>query len=374
MLNYLSNLLIRLRKALVLLCAWVVPKFRATISLAKKVLGGSFFLAKSLSWSFFDLFVRSVAVVFGVVVGVSVLTSSLVVVNRQPPRPVVEQMVVREGGQKCEQGGGEKWPVFAIIPITGLIDEEQHERLSFLLAHIEEKGGDSSPVSGLILDMDTPGGDAYSSHMMLSELLRFRDRTGVPICTRVKSLCASGGVLISSCSDLTVCTGPSLIGSVGVKGGTHFNVSSILDQLGVKTKTFFAGKRKDGLNPFRPWGEQEGDDIQEYLGNAYDLFLSEVVRGKPRVSESKLREVGAALFLSKKAQELGLVDEICDHPDDAFDLFAHHIGLDKKVRVVELRLSTQRGLGSSLNSSLSSLSKFLQAKVVSLFRPMVRVD
>ncbi len=130
----------------------------------------------------------------------------------------------------------------------------------------------------------------------------------------------------------------SLIGSVGVILQPFFNVSPLMEKIGVNALTLYAGTGKDDMNPFRPWKAGEQDNLQHITNDFYDLFVSVVTENRPKLNREKLiKEYGANVFPALQAEEYGYIDEYGLSYNDALKKLAAELGIkDDEYQVVQM--------------------------------------
>lgn len=191
-------------------------------------------------------------------------------------------------------------------------------------------------LKAIVLAINSPGGSADASDTIMRLLLEAKKMYNIPIFVYIDSECCSGGMMIALCGDSITASSPSIIGSVGVILGTAFNYSQTMQRLGIQAQTLHAGKGKDELNPFRPWGPDEGASYQTLLNSYYKRFTSLVSTYRPKLTEQKLIEIGAQVFDAPKALELGFIDEINDSWTDFLTSVAQKTGCQPQYQLIEL--------------------------------------
>ncbi|MBP1767437.1 MAG: signal peptide peptidase SppA, type, partial [Candidatus Aminicenantes bacterium] len=68
-------------------------------------------------------------------------------------------------------------------------------------------------VRGIILRLDTPGGDVTSSDILYREILKFKKRTGLPVVALMMGVAASGGYYVASACDAIIAHPSTITGS-----------------------------------------------------------------------------------------------------------------------------------------------------------------
>jgi protease IV len=247
-------------------------------------------------------------------------------------------------------------PVILQIEIDDVIgkDEIKSEKIEQILLQADEselKGR----VKGILLHINSPGGDAFESFNIFSLLKEFKKRHKVPVHTFIEGLCASGGYYIACASDHISSTPVSLIGSVGVLSGPYFNVKDGIKKLGVEGLLLSAGKQKDAMNPFSEWKKEEIEGRQDIVNFFYEDFSSRVLAARPEMSKEKLiNEYGAAIFPPKEAHEKHYIDEPSASREEALNYLVHKAGISDETEYQVISLSKQPWWKKAFEDSMSS--------------------
>ncbi|MCP5469602.1 MAG: S49 family peptidase [Chlamydiales bacterium] len=236
---------------------------------------------------------------------------------------------------------GASAPILLQIPIEGTIgmDQVTAEKIQEVLLDSREDALKNGRVKGIMLVINSPGGGANESNVIYRLLKEYKERYQVPIYAYVNGLCASGGYYIACAADQIYSSKVSLIGSVGVLGWPpYINVSESLEKIGVNTKTIYAGKGKDEMNPFRPWKPDEGASRQDLVNFYYDNFVEVVTENRPHVTQEKLVGVyGAGVFPAYEAEEHGFIDNSNMELSQAIGALAKAAGVEEKYQVIQFK-------------------------------------
>jgi protease IV len=192
-------------------------------------------------------------------------------------------------------------------------------------------------VKGIILCLDTPGGTVSDSDAIYRLVKQYKERYKVPVWAFVDGMCASGGMYIASSADKVFATPASLVGHVGVLMGPMINVSELMNNLGVKSKTLTAGKDKDALNPFRPWQPGEEAPFQAICDYYYTRFITIVSTSRPKLTKESLIEQGAHVYPAPEAEALGYIDEQVDNIDTLVRRFTKELACEKEYQLVTMK-------------------------------------
>lgn len=168
---------------------------------------------------------------------------------------------------------------------------------------------DDPLVKGVILRLDTPGGEVTASDIVYHEVLRYRDRTRRPVVGLMMGVAASGGYYIASACDRIIAHPTALTGSIGV----FFifpDAHELLAKVGVKVNVVKSRDFKDAGGPFREMTAEERRLFQGLIDEYYETFLAAVLKGRRgTVSGEELRALAdGRVWTAKQALDLKLVD------------------------------------------------------------------
>ena len=176
------------------------------------------------------------------------------------------------------------------------------------------KAIEDDSISGIILDMNTPGGEVVASDEIRKAVDACRN-AGKPVVTCIHTMGCSGGYYIASGSDWIVANRLSLTGSIGVILSSY-QVSGLLDKLGVKPMVYRSGKFKDILSSGRPSTQEEDAYLQSMVAADFEYFCQVISDGRqeyfPTVESVRKAEFadgrpvsGEAALAYKLVDELG---------------------------------------------------------------------
>ncbi|MFA6917195.1 MAG: signal peptide peptidase SppA [Parachlamydiales bacterium] len=204
-------------------------------------------------------------------------------------------------------------PVILQLNIQGVIgtDKLNANRIEELLVESREGDLQNDRVKAILLNINSPGGSATDSDAIYNAIMQYKKTYQVPVYAYIDGICASGGYYIACAADKIYSRDTAIVGSIGVLfSSPFFNVTQVMEKIGVSAATISAGKDKDMLNPFRPWKEDEKTNLQSIADGLYYDFVSIVSANRPKVDREKLvSEYGANVYLARNALEYGLIDE-----------------------------------------------------------------
>ncbi len=193
-------------------------------------------------------------------------------------------------------------------------------------ARLVREATEDDSVKGLVLRVDSPGGSAFASEVILREIEVFQE-TGRPVVVSMGSVAASGGYWIAMSADEIWASPSTLTGSIGVAGMVP-TFQRTLGQLGVSI---------DGVGTTALSGQYDvlrglGDDIREVLGQTvietYQQFIQRVAMHRGRSVEEIDVVARGRVWAGEAALERGLVDALGDF-DDALAAAAELAGLEE---------------------------------------------
>jgi protease-4 len=192
----------------------------------------------------------------------------------------------------------------------GSVFNREGDVLSQVYARLQRAGEDKL-VRGIILRLETPGGDVTSSDILYREVLKFKKQTGLPVVALMMGVAASGGYYVASACDAIIAHPSTITGSIGVIS-LFPDVEGLLSKVGIKVQVIKSGELKDAGSPFRNLNEQEQRLFQEIIDELYERFL-EVVHEKRKdaLSLEEIRDLAdGRVYTAAQALKLKLIDEV----------------------------------------------------------------
>jgi protease-4 len=175
-------------------------------------------------------------------------------------------------------------------------------------ASLLRKARKDDSVKAVVLRVDSPGGGAFASDVILSEIEAIRAE-GKPFVVSMSSVAASGGYWVSMSADSIYASPYTLTGSIGIYG-MFPTYQRTLETLGITTDgvgtTIWAGE----LRPDRAMSEEAKIVFQASIDRGYDNFISQVAshRDMSKIDVDKIAQ--GRVWTANDALENGLIDEI----------------------------------------------------------------
>ncbi len=181
-------------------------------------------------------------------------------------------------------------------------------------------------VKALVLRVDSGGGSAFASDLILRELERFQE-TKRPVVVSMGSVAASGGYWISMGADEIWASPTTLTGSIGV-GATIPTIPRALDSLGVHVDGIGTTQLAGALEITRPVGESMKGLIGLSIRHTYDEFVGKVAEHREHSAEEIEAAAQGRVWTGTDALSRGLVDKLGGLPE-AIESAAELAGLEK---------------------------------------------
>lgn len=192
-----------------------------------------------------------------------------------------------------------------IIPGKGDYGVISDQRYTEILSDLR----DDDRVKGVVLRINSPGGNILASENILREVKLLRE-AGKPVVVSMGDYAASGGYYIAAVADSIFAEPTTLTGSIGVFSMMP-NVQSLLnDKLGVRFDTVRTGEYSAAFSPFFEWSDPEHRAMQVRTDEYYDLFLSHVSKARRMTKEDVHVIAQGRIWSGDKAVSNGLVDRL----------------------------------------------------------------
>jgi protease-4 len=169
------------------------------------------------------------------------------------------------------------------------------------------KLAENDQVKAVVLRVNSPGGSALASAVMLREIELLRKIK--PVVVSMGNLAASGGYYISTSANKVFAERHTITGSIGVFGIIPNMQKTLENKVGLTFDEVELNEHA-ALGVTKALDDAEGAKIQQQIEKTYLTFKSEVSRGR-KLSMDKVEELAQGrVWSGERAKELGLVDEI----------------------------------------------------------------
>jgi signal peptide peptidase SppA len=209
----------------------------------------------------------------------------------------------------------------AVIPVSGSLINRFGQSYGFVTGYnfirrqLAQAMGDDD-VKGIILDVNSYGGEAAGCFELSAEIREARDTK--PIVAVVDSNAYSAAYAIASAASQIVCTPSGGVGSIGVVA-MHVNFEKMLSNDGVEVTFIHFGDHKVDGNPYEALSPAVKKQIQKSVDKSGEDFVNLVATNRG-IDAQVVRDTQAATYRAEEAKSLGLIDTIAS-PSQALQVF-----------------------------------------------------
>ncbi len=214
-------------------------------------------------------------------------------------------------GQNSVTAGGRR---VALIVGQGMItagtgnetaDDEGFTGTGFikLLKQVEN----DSSIQGVIMRIDSPGGDAVASDDILHEARNLSKKK--PLVISMGDEAASGGYYVASTGDPIIAYPNTLTGSIGVIFA-KFTLHGLFDKVGVDAQLLTRGRYADIDSEYQPLSSAARQKLTGQIDAFYQAFVSNVADGRKKRYDQIEALAQGRVWTGAAAKGNGLVDQL----------------------------------------------------------------
>jgi len=176
-----------------------------------------------------------------------------------------------------------------------------------VLEALEKAAADDS-VKAVVLRVDSPGGSATASEIILDATKRLKAKK--PFVVSMGDVAGSGGYYVACAADTIFADATTLTASIGVVGG-KLATTGMWNKIGITFKEYKRGQNAGILSTDDVFTESERARMRLFLDEIYAGFKNHVteIRGN-RLKKPIEQLAGGRVYTGKQALELGLVDRL----------------------------------------------------------------
>ena len=228
----------------------------------------------------------------------------------------------------------------------GLFDEVNPHSAQAALDRIHAAEADDD-VTGIFLEINSPGGEVTMSDILFDALMRFRESdTNRFVYALIGDMAASGGYYVAAAANKIMAHPTSWTGSIGVIV-PNYNAYELASKMGIASVPITSGENKNMLDMLQPTNAAHTAIIKRAVDQAYDRFLTVIEKGRGMDRKDILPYADGRILTAKDALEAKLIDAI-GYEEDAYDAICEMAGAED-VRIY--RYKEAKDFGSFLRSS-----------------------
>lgn len=209
-------------------------------------------------------------------------------------------------------------PGAAVVPVvrlSGVIGAVTPLRPGMTLAgvaRILERAFSYRNAKAVALVINSPGGSPVQSRQIYLRIKQLAAEKKLPVLVFVEDVAASGGYMIACAGDEIICDPSSILGSIGVVGGS-FGFQEAIRRLGIERRLYTAGAHKAMLDPFLPEDPDDVAKLKAIQREIHDIFISLVKDSRgARLKGSDDTLFTGEYWAGESSIALGLADSIGD--------------------------------------------------------------
>ncbi len=162
-------------------------------------------------------------------------------------------------------------------------------------------------IKGAVLRIDSPGGDAMTSEIILNAMRVLKGEK--PLVISMGNIAASGGYYIACLGDKIYADPMTITGSIGVLAAFP-NMKGLADRIGIDAEQVNSHKNAMGYSIFEPLSDGFKNSTKGAIEKIYTTFKSRVAEGRSLDMEKVEDLAQGRLWSGKDALENGLVDAL----------------------------------------------------------------
>jgi signal peptide peptidase SppA len=208
-----------------------------------------------------------------------------------------------------------KSAVVPVVRLSGVIGAATPLRPGMSLAGLAktlDRAFATKNAKAVALVINSPGGSPVQSRQIYLRIRQLAAEKKLPVLVFVEDVAASGGYMIACAGDEIFCDPSSILGSIGVVGGS-FGFQELIAKIGVERRLYTAGAHKAMLDPFLPENPDDVARVKALQREIHAIFIGLVKQSRG----NKLKGADGVLFTGEywageTSVSFGLADAIGD--------------------------------------------------------------
>src|ERR1700761_3295204 len=209
-------------------------------------------------------------------------------------------------------------PGTAVVPVvrlSGVIGAVTPLRPGMSLAGVAkmlDKAFSTKNAKAVAISINSPGGSPVQSRQIYLRIRQLAAEKKLPVLVFVEDVAASGGYMLACAGDEIFCDPSSILGSIGVVGGS-FGFQELIKKIGVERRLYTAGSHKAMLDPFKPENPDDVARVKALQSEIHAIFIDLVKQSRG----GRLKAADDVLFTGEywageTSIKLGLADAVGD--------------------------------------------------------------
>ncbi len=248
-------------------------------------------------------------------------------------------MALLMGGPDAMQSTKPKQDTIAIVYVDGaiMLGEPQQSILGLVdgaysgpIRRALDKVAEDDSVKAVVLRVNSPGGSAIASEIILDAAKRVAERK--PLVVSMGDVAASGGYYVACGTDTIFADRMTITGSIGVVAG-KVATTDMWRRIGINFHPVKRGENADILATSDVFTDEQREILQGWMDEVYGVFKGHVVEARGDKLTKEIDELaGGRVYTGEQALELGLVDEI-----GGLDVAIRHVAEEAGLEDYEIK-------------------------------------
>jgi serine protease SohB len=206
-------------------------------------------------------------------------------------------------------------PVVPVVRLTGVVGFSTPLKPGLTLAGMARTLDRVFAVrnaAAVALSINSPGGSPAQSHLIFRRIRELAEEKQRRVIAFVEDAAASGGYMIACAADEIIADPNSIVGSIGVVGGS-FGFDKLIAKIGIERRLYTSGEHKATLDPFLPENPDDVARLKTLQREIHDDFIA-LVRSRrgDKLNGPENELFSGEYWTGRRALGLGLVDAIGD--------------------------------------------------------------
>jgi len=206
-------------------------------------------------------------------------------------------------------------PVVPVVRLTGIIGFSTPLRPGLSLAGVArtlDRAFAMRHASAVALAINSPGGSPVQSHLIFRRIRELAAEHKRQVIAFVEDAGASGGYMIACAGDEIIADPHSIVGSIGVVGGS-FGFDKLIAKVGIERRLYTSGEHKAMLDPFLPEDPDDVERLKKLQREIHQDFIALVKsRRGAKLTGPENDLFSGEYWTGRGALKLGLIDGIGD--------------------------------------------------------------
>src|SRR5215831_10305841 len=167
-------------------------------------------------------------------------------------------------------------PLVPVVRLAGVIGAVTPLRPGMTLAGLAktlERAFSYKNARAVALLINSPGGSPVQSRQIYLRIRQLAGEKKLPVMVFVEDVAASGGYMIACAGDEIFCDPSSILGSIGVVGGS-FGMQELIKKIGIERRLYTAGAHKAMLDPFLPENPDDVARLKAIQREIHAIFIA----------------------------------------------------------------------------------------------------